>query len=645
MLALVGCNGSGMPSSPEPMPEPMQPELEAPGGPIDRADPPMLEPIALLGTCGEDEIDVPGAGECLAIAACEGEFASGLPADAIYVRPSGTGDGSRERPFGSIAAAIAVARAGRTIALAQGRYAERVRLPAGVALRGACATGTVIVSPGAMHEQGAIQIERDGTSVSGVRVEGRGIGVWAEASASLDQVIVAMDGPMAVATVEGELTIARSIVHNQGGYGVLAEGGTARVERSLLSECEGVGAGATLSGHLVLAQVAITDIEADSEGDGFGVVAQTGSTVEASSLVIERSTGAGVHVAVRATVTLEDAVVRDTRTGSGGSAQGMTVNGASSVTATRVLFEHNKDSGVFTSGSFLALTDVVIRDTASREGDGEFGRGLELEEGTTAELTRLLLEHNHENGLFVAGTGTVVTGSDVSVVETIGRESDGLFGVGATWVDGANVELARVVLDGNTETGLIVRRADARIGELLVQRTHAAVDGFYGRGIDVESCSTGASSDPSQTLRVNCGESHLALEHVEVADSADIGIRAFDPFTSIIARDLVARDTQVAPCHTDGCAGDGSGMGIGAYGRAEIVVERFLISRSALCGVQVGTEASIDLSDGVVAMNPIGANVQNELFDPERIARNVAYLDNEVTLDATKLPVPSARTR
>ncbi|NIS34126.1 MAG: hypothetical protein GWO04_31085 [Actinobacteria bacterium] len=50
----------------------------------------------------------------------------------------------------------------------------------------------------------------------------------------------------------------------------------------------------------------------------------------------------------------------------------------------------------------------------------------------------------------------------------------------------------------------------------------------------------------------------------------------------------------------------------------------------------------MDLFEGEVAGNEVGANVQVPGYDLERLRNEVQYRDNTVNLDATSLPVPSS---
>lgn len=53
----------------------------------------------------------------------------------------------------------------------------------------------------------------------------------------------------------------------------------------------------------------------------------------------------------------------------------------------------------------------------------------------------------------------------------------------------------------------------------------------------------------------------------------------------------------------------------------------------------------MDLSEGEIAFNGIGANVQTEGFDARRLSENVRYHDNGANLDASELLVPDPAVR
>ncbi len=78
-----------------------------------------------------------------------GEWPAELPATGVrYVEAGASGgDGTRARPFGTIADALAGAAPGAVVALSAGRFEETAALPEGVELRGRCASETILAPP------------------------------------------------------------------------------------------------------------------------------------------------------------------------------------------------------------------------------------------------------------------------------------------------------------------------------------------------------------------------------------------------------------------------------------------------------------------------------------------------------------------
>ena len=79
-----------------------------------------------------------------------------------------------------------------------------------------------------------------------------------------------------------------------------------------------------------------------------------------------------------------------------------------------------------------------------------------------------------------------------------------------------------------------------------------------------------------------------------------------------------------------------------SFMRSRLTLERFSITRHALVGVQLATDAVLDLRDGEVAENPIGANVQVLDYPVDRLIDRVSYRNNGVNLQGERLELPPA---
>lgn len=131
----------------------------------------------------------------------------------------------------------------------------------------------------------------------------------------------------------------------------------------------------------------------------------------------------------------------------------------------------------------------------------------------------------------------------------------------------------------------------------------------------------------------------IEAARVHLARNRDSTIAAFDAGSRVTGVDVVVEDTLERACGSTTCVDYGIGVGAGAYGGA-VELTRFVVRRSAMCGVVVARGGAVDLHDGEVAENPIGVNVQSEGFDVGRLSDGVSYRDNVVNLDTSQLPVP-----
>ncbi len=82
------------------------------------------------------------------------------------------------------------------------------------------------------------------------------------------------------------------------------------------------------------------------------------------------------------------------------------------------------------------------------------------------------------------------------------------------------------------------------------------------------------------------------------------------------------------------------GTGLAALEQAHVKASNFESTDNTLCGVMVGSDASMDLMSGRVANNVIGANVQAAGYPVARLTSEVTYESNQTNLDSTTIAVP-----
>lgn len=412
-----------------------------------------------------------------------------------------------------------------------------------------------------------------------------------------------------------------------------------------------------------LTDAVIRDTLAQENGGlfGVGVDANEGSTVTLARTLLDRNRGAGLGVETLpgldfpALLALSDLVVRDTvpedfepRNGFGLAA----INRAR-VTARGLLIERASGAGVTayvteTTGvtaPSLDLSDLVVRDILPHPDSLDYGHGIEAYDGAAIMLARAVVERARKRGIYLYGTGTdrpTLDAEDLVIRNTEGQESDGTYGTGLEIGAGSSGRVTRAIIERNRTAGIFAWTLDtpgtAEISDVLVRDTRSqSADLDHGTGIDIVN-------------GVNA-----TIDRAVVDRNRDLGIVTIaapdTPPPTLAVRDAVIRDTAFAECALipEGANGScvrggvsfGGGTGLGAYEKASVAFERFLIEGSAQCGVQLAREALVTASHGDIAGNAIGVNIQTEGYDWTTILTpTVRVHDNDTNVDTRDLPVP-----
>jgi len=135
---------------------------------------------------------------------------------------------------------------------------------------------------------------------------------------------------------------------------------------------------------------------------------------------------------------------------------GLHASGGARVSGTRAVFGGNRTVGVHVqdADSQLTLDHVVVRDTQSQQSDGLYGRGLQVQGGAQATVTRAAFEGNRMAGIRAEGEGTELILADLAVTETQAQSSDGNFGRGLNVQSGARATVSRALFLRNTSSGI-----------------------------------------------------------------------------------------------------------------------------------------------------------------------------------------------
>jgi alanine dehydrogenase len=248
------------------------------------------------------------------------------------------------------------------------------------------------------------------------------------------------------------------------------------------------------------------------------------------------------------------------------------------------------------------------------------GFGIELLTEARLQADDVGVVGSHATGVALRSGATFVA-TDLVVADT---RTDGTdhYGIGLEVFDESHAELDRAAILRSVDVGVgVLRRGSSlRAADLLVREVLPWPEGGIGFGIETADGAT------------------IELVRTRVERARVVGVLAATDGT-IVAEDLVVTGTLEGEC-TDSCAVPG-GNGIDSLDRGVVDVTRFELTDNALCGVQILGGGVMDLHDGLVAGNRVGANVQQADFDVLRLQDGVLYRDNERTLDPAALPAPS----
>lgn len=428
---------------------------------------------------------------------------------------------------------------------------------------------------------------------------------------------------------ETAVTLMDVVVLDTQGAGLHVENGTRMdVTRASLERNHTVGVSAVgAETVLLLTDIAVRDTRISSTGEfGNGLEVTTGASVEAERALFERNHYSGITVSSPNTnASLEDIVVRDTELNDVDMyCVGLQAEDGAHVVLARASFERNHQHGIIAinAGTTLTMSDVVVHDTRS-DSNGDFGFALAVDAGAEVAATRSSFVQNRYVGVFVTGLDATATLSDVVVRDTV-SDDNGEGGRGLAIQDGAEVQILRAAFERNMDASLSVfdEGSFLSLSDVVVSDTESDTDGDFGTGLMAYH---GAEIEVSRAVFLR---------------NRYVSIFAVSDGTRVTMNEVSVLETRERCCAQDTCSGQGGGHGFASRDQALIDVTGFLISRSALCGVQVALDGGVELHDGWITDNPIGANIQIEEFDWDRQLDGVVFQDNERDFDTMQLPIP-----
>ena len=606
-------------------------------------------PAGAPAACEAGFVHLPGDPGCVRLGTeCA---ASGLPEDlpgdaaVLFVREGASGgDGTAASPFGTIGEALATAADGAIVAIGTGTYDEALSLVRPVTLWGACPTGVLLTSsvPDAPVRAGVVTVESAGVVLRNLSI-GRSErpGVWAAvagAELQLFDVIVDEADRVAIELEHGARLVADGLIvrdtkpgpTGQFGRGLGAQSGSsASIARALFERNHELGAIALDEGTSVSIEDAVLrdNLPRESNGrDGAGFGALRGASARLSRAWVSGNTAGGVTAfGAGSIVEIEDAWILDTvaQPIDGVFGRGVNAEVGASLTARRVVITRNTEGGGMASeaGAVLRLEDAVVDHTHPRVSDGWIGRGTGAQLGARLELARVVVSDNLETGVGAARPGSVVSLEDVVIRRTGPSGLDGV-GRGLSIEDGASATATRVRIEDSHGVGVMVQHGGAslELTDARIARTSALETIAPARALGVQWQAT------------------ATLTRVAIDESGQFGIIAIHDGTRVSLSDVSITETQAFECSS--CTAGGTALGV--FGGAAVTATRFRVRRAELCGAHLGAGSEIDLTDGEITECLVGACVQDAGYDLSRLSDRVRYADNDTNLDSTTLPIPDA---
>lgn len=398
-----------------------------------------------------------------------------------------TGDGSAAAPFANLAQAVAVAKAGDTIALSVGVYAGGVTLPVDVQLTGFEADKTTVRGDGAQ----VLLVSGGGaTAISGLTLEGkaeRGL-VVEKAALKLSGVRVqGLKGHGVYVTGSPSVEIRSSTIRANGGTGVVVKASGlvgiidpihAPVPRDLDAPGAlgaGFGPASLIQGNLG-GGVAIIDPIHKPKSDG---TSAWDLLLKATDVQGNRGFGVALYGASAQVVR---SAIRDTvKADNGAWADGLLIAKAAagdtlsvSVDAQSVLVGNGR-AGLLA----MAAAKVAIAGEVSRNGgSGAWAKGAGA--SITAAVTALFYQNAmvglsvSKNAELIVDGARILGTTEAPVNNSTAKAADGI-GI----YEGARARVDKAIIEGNARAGVVVHNAGkvAGTGALDVVITGCSIKG------------------------------------------------------------------------------------------------------------------------------------------------------------------------
>ena len=480
------------------------------------------------------------------------------------------GDGSQDKPFASLDAALAaLPNEGGFIGIGPGTYTGNWTLSKSIQLRGTCASQVTLT--GATSDATLAVVDAGQVDISGISVTGGRYGIRAEGASTVGLGGVWVHGAthVGMGALDGaSVVVAQSVVSgtlpgdgNGHGEGLYAEGAALQLTDVRVSSNRNYGILVDGTGASLQAAGVAIDGTLPSAADsthGVGMAVFSGAKADVWDLRVTGSYGYGVR--------LEDGVQASgqnwwidgtqayvTQAGGAGVALIGSVLNASDVRITKSV---GRGLWMTDPGAAGTFQNLRVDGTRPQPLDSKHGEGVVVEgDGAAWNGDFVHVTDSHHAGVELAGLGAQAQLRHTRIADTAPTVADKTGGYGLEVVDGASLALladATVAIQNSHDAGLLIEGAGSEWvgGTIRVWDTQAnAATGNNGHG-----------------ARLTDGVSvHNVV--LEVANSTDRGIYAAGAGTEVVGATLQAILTAARTSDQTGGVGIDIGDGAQVSGR------------------------------------------------------------------------------
>ncbi|MEO7111522.1 MAG: right-handed parallel beta-helix repeat-containing protein [Polyangiaceae bacterium] len=258
--------------------------------------------------------------------------------------------------------------------------------------------------------------------------------------------------------------------------------GVLTLSHSILDSNYGVGISMESgTGNATLDDVVIRNTQGQTE-PGFGINEQASSVLAITNTELTGNHDTALRVSSNSKVTIANSVISHTSEYTGYEyGRGLVVQSGGSADVSTTTFFENMENGIVLNAATAKLTQIVVRDTNMLPG-GAYGRGIDAFDQGNFTLDSSTISNNHDAGIIIVNSTATVT---KTVVQNTQLNGSGTFGRGFAVQEGSHLTMEGCAILQSHESGMAIFSANtiATISKTFIQGTLFNGDGTIGYGI------------------------------------------------------------------------------------------------------------------------------------------------------------------